>query len=141
MARLAAILIGLTAALSACADMHASATPVIALPDGYYLQPDKQEQTELVKRGGHRVIPGPIAAYGVSGHLVTGALGKEPPLEDHSYANDVPFEGGPNTRYFVLDTRTGKVYSDLDAAAWRRKLDELGAPKPLSIYPPLPWQQ
>src|SRR5580700_6783835 len=65
MIRVVAILGSLLVALSACAG--GGAREVIALPNGYYLQPDQKRQTELVKRDGHRVLPGTIAAYSVSG--------------------------------------------------------------------------
>jgi hypothetical protein len=124
------------AAVPSCATL--SSGPVVALPNGYYLRPDAHRRTELVKRNGRRIVPAPIAAYAVSRHVVTGAFG-EVSAEGHAYVNDLPFEGGPDTRYFVLDTATGRLDDNLDAAAWRHRLDELGAPASLKIYPPLPW--
>ena len=137
MIRLIAVLAILASALSACADTRAR--PVVALPNGYYLQPDQDAQTELVKRDGHRVLPGPVAAYSVAGEIVTGASGKSV-HESHSYANDLPFHGGTDTRYFILDTRSGQLESNLEADAWRSKLAELGAPRAPELYAPLPWQ-
>jgi hypothetical protein len=123
--------------LSACAT--GGAPEVVALPNGYYLQPDKDRETELVKRNGRRVLPDTVAAYGVSRQIVTGALGTASSV-GHSYANDLPFRGGPDTRYFVLDTRSGRLDNNLDADAWRQRLKELGETQSLEIYPPLPWQ-
>jgi hypothetical protein len=137
MLRLLAILGGLTVVLSACAGTHAR--QVIALPNGYYLEPNQKGQTELVKRSGHTVVPAPIAAYSVAGEIVAGALGGAMP-EGRSYANDLPFHGGSDTRYFVLDTRSGRLDQGLDDAAWHKRLEELGAPHSLEIYPPLAWQ-
>ena len=122
---------------SACVATRAG--PVIALPNAYYLQPDPQGQTELAGRDGHLILPAPIAAYAVTGEIVAGALGKSV-HESRSYANDLPFRGGSDTRYFVLDTRSGRLDRDLDEATWQRRLSELGVAHPPEIYSPLPWQ-
>jgi hypothetical protein len=136
MVRLVAI-VGSLLVLSACA--VSGAPEVVALPNGYYLQPDRNKETELVKRSGHRVLPGTVAAYAVSGQIVTGALGTAS-AAGHSYANDSPFHGDANTRYFVLDTRSGRLDQNLTADAWREHLKELGESSSLEIYPPLAWQ-
>jgi hypothetical protein len=138
MIRLIAALAGVVIALSAC--VHTRAEQVIALPNGYYLQPDQKGQTELTKRSGERVTSDPVAAYGVSGEIVTGAFGEEPRAGSHSYLNDLPFSGSPQTRYFVLDTRSGRLDQNLDPAAWHRRLQELGTPRDFTIYAVLPWQ-
>jgi hypothetical protein len=91
-----------------------------------------------VKHDGSRLLPGTIAAYAVSGQLVAGALGTVPPA-GHQVTNDLDFTGTPDTRYFILDTGTGKLETDLDEAAWRKRLLELGQ-HDMHIYPPLPWQ-
>lgn len=122
--------------LAACAT--SAQTAVVALPNGYYLQPDKKHETELVKRGGRIVLPAPIAAYAVSATVVAGAVGA-PSVESRSYTNDLPFEGKADTRYFVLDTNSGKLDSNLDAAAWEQRLKALGVTTPLRIYAPLKW--
>jgi hypothetical protein len=122
--------------LSACAT--SAQTAVVALPNGYYLQPDKARQTELVKRGGKLVLPAPIAAYAVSSTVVAGAEGA-PSAASYSYTNDLPFEGKAETRYFVLDTNSGKLEKDLDAAAWEQRLKALGVTTPMRIYAPLKW--
>src|SRR5215471_20566847 len=101
--------------MSSCAT--ASSAAVIALPNGYYLQPTKAGGLSIVKGRGSAVLPGPITAYSVSRNVVTGALGEPPPLSRH-YTNDLPFKGDANTRYFVLDTMSGKLDSGLDEAAW-----------------------
>jgi|SRR5579862_4412518 len=124
-------------ALGACAG--GGAREVVALPNGYYLQPDQKHETELVKRNGHRVLQGTVAAYAVAGQIVTGALGSAS-SQGHSYANDLPFHGGPDTRYFVLDTRDGRLDQNLDASAWHQRLKALSQPDSLEIYPPLTWQ-
>jgi hypothetical protein len=129
----------LGAALGACANTAtAGSQSVVALPNGYYLQPGKAGQASIVKRGGGRVVPGPIAAYAVSRDIVAGALGEPHPLS-RMYTNDWPFKGTPETRYFVLDTSSGRLDSDLDEAAWRRRLDEAGVPASFKIYAPLPF--
>lgn len=113
--------------------------PVVVLPNSYYLQPDEGGQTKLVKRDGKRLLPGTIAAYVVVGELVLGAIGTTPP-PGHQFTNDLEFKGTPDTRYFILDTTTGKIESGLDEAAWHKRLQELGQGSDLHIYPPLPWQ-
>ena len=113
--------------------------PVVVLPNSYYLQPDQGGQTKLVKRDGKRLLPGTIAAYVVSGLLVVGAIGATPP-PGHQFTNDLEFAGTADTRYFILDTASGKLESDLDEAAWHKRLQELGQRADLHIYPPLPWQ-
>lgn len=131
------ILCSLALVLAACAATSAS-TAVVALPNGYYLQPDSKKQTELVKRGGKVVLPAPIAAYAVSATVVAGAEGA-PTAESRSYTNDLPFEGKADTRYFVLDTNTGKLDKGLDSAAWQQRLKELNVSTPMRIYAPLKW--
>jgi hypothetical protein len=123
-------------AVSACASTKADT--LVALPNGYSLQPDKSAHSEIVKRDGHHIVPAPIAAYAVSGNVVAGALG-EPPANSRLYTNDLAFSGKPDTRYFVLDTLTGKLDTNLDEASWKKRLQELGVPPDFHIYPPLPW--
>jgi hypothetical protein len=113
--------------------------PVVVLPNSYYLQPDDGGQTKLVKHDGKRVLPGTIAAYLVSGQLVVGAIGATP-APGHQFTNDLEFAGTADTRYFILDTASGKLESGLDEAAWHKRLQELGQRADLHIYPPLPWQ-
>jgi hypothetical protein len=130
-----ALAIVLAASIVSCATTPAR--PVVVLPNGYYLQPDKTEQTEIVKRGGGTVVPAPVAAYAVSGYIVAGALGTAPP----GLYFDLAYTGHPNTRYFILDTTTGKLEINLSAADWHERLKELAVPSDFQIYPPLPWQQ
>jgi hypothetical protein len=111
---------------------------VVALPNSYYLQPDKDQQTELVRRDGHRVLAGHVAAYAVSGNIVAGALGEVP--SKRLYTNELPYAAGPDTRYFILDTSTGKLESGLDADTWHNRLKALGVRTDFSIYALLPWQ-
>jgi hypothetical protein len=110
--------------------------PVVVLPNSYYLQPDKAGQTKLVKHDGGRLLPGTIAAYAVSGQFVVGALGAMPA---HQFGNDQEFTGSPDSRYFILDTASGKLESDLDEAAWHKRFQDLGLRVDLHLYPPLPW--
>lgn len=114
--------------------------PVVALPNGYYLRPDKSDRSVIVKRSGAQVLPDTVAAYAVSGFLVAGALGQVP-ASLLPFTNDLPFTGRPTTRYFILDTMSGRVESNLDAAAWHARLKALGVPPDFEIFPPLPWQQ
>jgi hypothetical protein len=125
--------------LSAVSCATTPAGPVVVLPNGYYLQPDAQDQSDIVKRGASAVLVGPVAAYAVSGYLVAGALGKAP-VSARLYS-DLAFSGGPDTRYFILDTTSGKLESDLDRAAWSMQLKARGVPSDFEIFPPLPWQQ
>lgn len=112
---------------------------MVVLPNGYDLTPNKDDQSEIVKRGGQVVLPGPIGAYGTSGDIVAGALGNGP-TAGRLYI-DQPYTGGPDTRYFILDTAKGKVESDLDGMQWHDRLKVLGVPADFEIYPPLPWTQ
>ena len=128
-------LILLFATLGACAASSGSIA-VVALPNGYYMQPNKDAEASIVKRSGGKVLPGPIAAYAVYRHIVLGALGARSELS-RSYSNDLPFHGGADTRYFVLDTSTGKLDTDLTESAWKQLLQQLGAPASLEIYAPL----
>jgi hypothetical protein len=122
--------------LSAC--VAAPSGPVVALPNSYYLQPDRALQTELARRDGHRVLAQHVAAYAVSGAIVAGALGDVP--QKRLYTNELPYTGGPGTRYFILDTSTGRLESGLDADAWHSRLKALGLPDDFAIYAVLPWQ-
>jgi hypothetical protein len=109
---------------------------VIALPNGYYLQPTKSGALALETRRGKEVVKGPIAAYAVMRQVVTGALGEPPPLNRH-YTNDLPYKGSPDTRYFVLDTTTGKLDSGLDEAAWTMRMKALDLPAPVELHSPI----
>jgi hypothetical protein len=113
--------------------------PVVVLPNSFYLQPDKDGQTKLVKHDGAPLLPGTIAAYAVSGQYVIGAEGKTAP-PSHEITNDLDFTGAADTRYFILDTVSGKLEAGLNEAAWRQRLKDLGQRDDVHIYPPLPWQ-
>ncbi len=128
-----AALLALTVFVSACATT--SAHSVIALPNGYYFQLNKAQQPAIVKSRGSTAVDGPIAAYCVYKDFVIGALGASP-AQPGVYRNDSPFKGGPDTKYFVLDTDSGKIDSGLDEAALKSRLTSLGAPATLAIYPP-----
>ena len=120
--------------VSACAST--AAAPVIALPNGYYLEPTQAGGLSLDKGHGHAVVPGPVAAYTVVRQVVTGALGEPPPLNRH-YTNDLPYKGTADTRYFVLDTRNGKLDSGLDEAAWKMRMSELQLPSSIELHSPI----
>ena len=132
--RLLTVLIFLCVMHSSCAASRS--VSVVALPNGFYVQPNKKAQASIVKRSGGTVLPGPIAAYAVFRHIVTGALG-EPSAQSRAYTNDLPFHGSADTRYFVLDTSTGKLESDLTESAWKQRLEALGVPPSLEIYAPV----
>ena len=114
--------------------------PVVVLPNSYYLQPDKDGQTKLVKHDGSRLLPGHVAAYLVFGQIVIGAIG-EVPSAAHQFTNDLEFTGTADSRYFILDTSSGKLETNLDEAAWHKRIQELGQHSDVHIYPPLPWQK
>lgn len=120
--------------VSACASTVTAS--VIALPNGYYLIPTKSGGLSLDKRNGRAVVPGPVAAYAVVRQVVTGALGEPPPLNRH-YTNDLPYKGTPETRYFVLDTRDGKLDTGLDEVAWKMRLTALELPSPVELHSPI----
>ena len=136
----AGILAAAATLLLAAAAWAKSDGPVIVLPNSYYVQPDQGNQSRIVKRNGAAVLPGHVAAYAVAGDIVAGALGDAPPWGP-LYTNDRPFTGQPDTRYFILETSTGKLETDLDQASWRKRLTELGVPGDFRLYPVPPWQQ
>lgn len=130
---LAFMILGLCVALTACAAQRPPT--VVALPNGYYLQRDKAKQPVLVRRGGSVVLKGPIAAYAVHGDLVVGCVGDWKP-EGAAYPSQIAFPGSPDARYFVFETRTGRLEKDLDEAAWKALLRERGVPESIRIVAP-----
>jgi len=136
--RLLPLLLATLITLGSASCATAPTGPVVVLPNGYYLEPDKSNQSEIVKRSGGRILEDPVAAYAVSGYIVAGAEGPAP--ASARLYSDLAFTGSADTRYFVLDTTSGKLESGLDAAAWQKRLKELGVPSDFQIYPPLPWQ-
>jgi hypothetical protein len=131
--RVPAVLIALSI-LPFC--VAALATPAIALPNGYYLQPTKTQQLALVKGSGSRAVLEPIAAYSVCGQAVIGATGASLPLH-REYTDDLPFKGAADTRYFVLNTETGKIESGLDEATWKTRVTPLCALTGTDLYAPI----
>jgi hypothetical protein len=109
---------------------------VVALPNGYYLQRDRDTHVNLIKRGGSIVLRGPIAAYAVSGNIVAGCVGEWPP-RSFAYPNETPFPDSPDCRYFILDTPSGRIEKGLDPQSWRARLKEAGAPASLPITAPV----
>ncbi|MEJ1966062.1 MAG: hypothetical protein WDO56_32730 [Gammaproteobacteria bacterium] len=133
LATVAVILV--SSVLHACAS--ASSTPfVVALPNGYYLQRDRDSRIGLIKRGGRQVIRGPIAAYAVNREIVAGCVG-EWPRRSFAYPNETPFPDSPDCRYFILDTPSGRLEMDMDPQAWRARLGQIGAPESLQITAPV----
>jgi len=121
--------------LAACA-VSASTLPVIALPNGYYLQRNKSSDIALVKRNGSTVLRGPVAAYAVHRTIVAGCVGKWPE-RGFSYPNETPFPESAPAKYFVLDTTTGQLQSDLERAEWKERLKAMGVPDTFRIVAPL----
>lgn len=120
--------------LSGCATTRSDFT--VALPNGYYLMRASDEHVQLRSRGGRVTVDGPIAAYGVYRDIVTGAIGEWAPREG-GYPNAVPFKGTDDSKYFVLETDSGKVMKDLAPDAWRSQLKELGVPQDVEITAPV----
>jgi hypothetical protein len=119
--------------LASCATV---APFVVALPNGYYLQRDRNSDVALVKRGGRTLIPGPIAAYAVASDVVAGCVGKWP-ARITGYPNELPFPDSADCRYFILDTRSRRMETNLSPDAWREHLKAYGAPATLEITAPV----
>ncbi len=115
--------------------------PVVALPGGYYLQPDKAFHTLIVDRKGHRVLQGTVAAYAVFRTVTAGAEGDPPSGSAGSDSHDLPYTGTADTHYFVLDGDSGRIDQHMTEDAWHRRLQELEVPQDFRIYPPIRWQQ
>jgi hypothetical protein len=109
---------------------------VVALPNGYYIKRDQALHPGIVKRSGPTVLRGPIAAYAVYRHFVAGCVGTWPPRA-FAYPNELPFPGSSDARYFILDTETGHLESDLPEETWRERLATLGIPSSLRITTPI----
>lgn len=109
---------------------------VVALPNGYYIKRDKSSEPIIATRAGKVVVQGPVAAYAVFRQLVAGAVGEWAPRAG-GYPNATPYEGTPESRYFILDTTTGKLETGLDEATWRSRLDGFQVPKTFEITAPL----
>ena len=120
--------------LTACAT--ASEPFVVALPNGYYLQRDRDSNVDLVTRSGRTLVDGPIAAYAVANNVVGGCVGEWPPRA-FAYPNETPFPDSPDCRYFILDTPSGRLETGLSPADWRSRLKEYGAPESLRITAPV----
>jgi hypothetical protein len=129
-----AAIFALCSLLVACAS--AAAPFVVALPNGYYLQRDRASNVGLVQRGGRTLVRGPIAAYAVANNVVGGCVGEWPP-RSFAYPNETPFPDSPACRYFILDTPSGRLETDLSPATWRSRLKEYGAPETLRITAPV----
>jgi hypothetical protein len=124
-----------TLALSACATPWSKS--VVALPNGYYLRARQAGDIWIVKGDAHSAAVGPIAAYSVLNSVVAGALGEVPEVY-RTHSNDLEFKGTTTTRYFLLDTASGKLESDLDEAAWQARVAPLSRLGPVRLYAPLP---
>jgi len=119
--------------LAACAT---SAPFVVALPNGYYLQRDRDAHVALVRRDGRTIIPGPVAAYAVVNNLVAGCVG-EWPRRFLAYPNESAFPDSADCRYFILDTPSGRMDTNLAPEAWRSRLKDYGVPQALEITAPV----
>jgi hypothetical protein len=119
--------------IGSCATQRGSAF-VVVLPNGYLIDRDKSSKTRIVKRAGGVVVPGPIAAYGVFRDVVTGSVASAA-AGTADKADAGADKAAP--QYFVIDTASGKVDQNLDAAAWNSRLKELGAPASPNISPPI----
>jgi hypothetical protein len=125
----------LLVAVTGCAAQGGGGSPfVVVLPNGYLIDRDRSSNTQIVKRGGGVVVRGPIAGYTVVQNVVTGYVGDPPPAS--SMAPTPPPPDNAAT-YFVLDTSSGKVDTNLDTTAWNNRLKELGAPPSPVITPPI----
>jgi hypothetical protein len=124
-----------SSALQACASTSTSPY-VVALPNGYYLQRDRDSRIELIKRDGRKIIRGPIAAYAVNRDLVAGCVG-EWPRRSFGYPNETPFPDSPDCGYFILQTPSGQLEAGMDPQTWRKRLGQLGAPESLRITAPV----
>lgn len=132
-----AILVALCVLFGFVATAQAAAPPfVVALPNGYYLEKKKGADLALVKRRGGTVVKGPIAAYGIHRAIIAGAVGEWPPRPS-GYPNETPFPENADAKYFILDSATGKVETDLSLADWKERLKALGAPEPFRIVAPI----
>ncbi|HEY8506784.1 MAG TPA: hypothetical protein VIL32_00425 [Steroidobacteraceae bacterium] len=108
--------------LSSCAHMQ-SARSVVALPNGYYIDRDRNSELRIVTRSGRKII-GPISGYAVYSDIVTGLVGPEVERSG-AYPNESPLPESDQPNYFVLDTRTGQIEKGLTAEAWKARLAEL----------------
>jgi len=108
-----------------CVILSACATPwsksVVALPNGYYLRGNHAGDIWIIKGDSRSATTGPVAAYCVLNSVVAGALGVVPESY-RAYTNDLEFKGTAETRYFILDTKTGHLESGLHEATWRMRL-------------------
>jgi hypothetical protein len=120
--------------LGGCAT--ASQPFAVALPDGYYIQRDRSSEPEIVKRGGSKVLDGPIAAYAVHGRTVVGCVGTWP-HRSSGYPNEAAFPGSPDAKYFILDTESGELQSGLTIDAWKQALAARKIPQDVRITAPL----
>ena len=125
----------LIALVTGCAAQGGGSSPfVVVLPNGYLIDRDRSSNTRIVKRSGGVAVQGPIAGYTVVRDVVTGYVGDAPPVGASSPTPPPPEQAA---KYFVLDTTSGRVDSNLDTAAWNNRLKELGAPTSPVISPPI----
>lgn len=94
---------------------------VVALPNGYQIIRDKNSEPMIIKKGGRKIIPGPVERYAVIRDVVVGVVGSR------------------DNGYFVLNTRTGELGKDLSEADYTERLKALNIPpKPELSAPVLP---
>jgi hypothetical protein len=93
---------------------------VVALPNGYQIIRGKTSEPMIIKKGGHTIVPGPVASYTVVRDVVVGLV-----------------QAGDKTRYFVLNTRTGDVGKDLSESDYNERLKALNIPPSPELSPPV----
>jgi hypothetical protein len=113
-----------------------SQPPVIALPNGYYLERNRGSNIALVGRRGQELLAGPIAAYRVERTTVVGCVG-EWPKRAFAYPNETPFPDSNDCRYFIFDTASGRLDQGLAPSVWRARLKEMGLAQSLQITAPV----
>jgi len=121
--------------LAAVSAAQAAEHPVVALPNGYYVERDRSAQFRIVK-GHDRAVVGPIAGYAVYGVVVTGLVGNEKPPAG-AYPNESPLPESSQSDYFVLDTTSGRIETGLSASALKARLAAAGVSAAPSIRAPI----
>ena len=132
---------------------------VVALPNGYQIVRDKTSAPTLVKKKGGVVVPGPVARYTVIRDVVVGQVDRSAqtkdkardPAKDQTSSpakdkpadkaaeNDTPAEktAGEKQGFFVLDTRSGQLGTQLSESAFNERLKSLNIPPSPELSPPV----
>jgi len=120
---------------------------VVALPNGYQIVRDKASAPTLVKKKGGVVVPGPVARYTVIRDVVVGQVdssaqkidkAKGKPA-DKASENDTATEktAAEKQGFFVLDTRSGQLGTQLSESAFNERLKSLNIPPSPELSPPV----